>query len=182
MANESGVRPLRADAARNRRAVIDAARHAFAQNGVNASLEDVARAAGVGPGTLYRHFPTRNDLVLAVIEDGLAELHRLGVELLDDPDPLSALTRWLQAYIDQNSMYEGVARTFASPPPDGDERSSCRLALDVGAALIHRAVDADADDVRALASAIAWIDGQLPPDPERRARLLRMMLDGIRPR
>jgi AcrR family transcriptional regulator len=72
--HEDRPRAARADAARNRRSVIDAAREAFARHGVTASLDDVARAAGVGPGTLYRHFPSRDDLILAVIDDGLAAI------------------------------------------------------------------------------------------------------------
>ena len=189
MATGSGARPLRADAARNRRSVIDAARDAFARHGVTASLDDVARAAGVGPGTLYRHFPSRDDLILAVIDDGLADLHRLGVELLDETDPLAAVNRWLDAYIEQGSMFEGLARTLACPPAIAHENSSCQLAIDAGTALIRRAAEAgtlradvDADDVRHLAAAIAWVSGQLPPAPDRRSRLLQMMLDGIRPR
>jgi AcrR family transcriptional regulator len=185
----SGVRPLRADAARNRRSVIDAARDAFARHGVTASLEDVARAAGVGPGTLYRHFPSRDELVLAVMDDGLTELHRLGVELLDEPDPLTAVHRWLDAYVEQGGRYEGLARTLASPPPVADEHSICWRAIKAGMALISRAAEAgalradtDANDVQALGAAIAWVSGQLPPDPDRRARLLQMVLDGIRSR
>ena len=186
MSTGSGTRPLRADAARNRNAVIEAARDAFARHGLTASLEDVARAAGVGVGTLYRHFPSRDDLVLAVIDECLTELHRLGIELLDEPDRLTAVHRWLDAYVEQSSMYEGLARTLANPPPAVDENSTCWQAIKAGMALITRAAetgtlraDTDANDVRALASAIAWVSGQLPPDPDRRTRLLRMVLDGI---
>ena len=189
MATGSGERRLRADAVRNRRSVIDAARDAFARHGVTASLEDVARAAGVGPGTLYRHFPSRDELVLAVMDDGLTELHRLGVELIDEPDLLRAVHRWLDAYIEQSARYEGLARTLASPPAVADEHSICWRAIEAGMALIRGAAeagalraDAGADDVRHLAVAIAWVDGQLPPDPDRRARLLQTVLDGIRPR
>ncbi|MFG1710820.1 TetR/AcrR family transcriptional regulator [Nonomuraea sp. M3C6] len=189
MTTGTGARPLRADAARNRRAVIDAARDAFDRDGVNTSLDDIARAAGVGPGTLYRHFPSRDELVLAVIDDRLTELHRLGVELLDEPDPLRVVHRWLDAYIEQSGMYEGLARSLVTPPPAADEHSSCWLAIKAGMALVRRAAEAgvlradtDAADVQALAAAIAWVDGQSPPDPDRRIRMLRMMLDGIRPR
>jgi AcrR family transcriptional regulator len=184
----SGGRRLRADAARNRSSVIDAARDAFARHGVTASLDDVARAAGVGPGTLYRHFPTRDELVLAVMDDGLTELHRLGVELLDEPDQLAAVHRWLDAYIEQSGKYQGLARTLANPPAAADEQSICWRAIEVGMNLISGAAetgalrpDTDANDVRHLAAAIAWVDGQLPPDPDRRARLVRTVLDGIRP-
>src|SRR6202165_1638144 len=91
----SDVRPMRADAARNRQLLLVAARDAFDRHGVTASLDDIARAAGVGPGTLYRHFPTRDQLVLAVIDEGLTDIHRLGTALLDEDDPMGALPRWL---------------------------------------------------------------------------------------
>ena len=170
-----------------RSSVIDAARDAFARHGVTASLDDVARAAGVGPGTLYRHFPSRDDLILAVVTEGLAELHRLGVELLDATDPLTAVNRWLDAYIELCGTFDGLAQALTRAPVH--ESSDCRLAIDAGTALIRRAAEAgtlradiDADDVWHLAGAMAWVSGQLPPDPDRRTRLLRMMLDGMRPR
>jgi AcrR family transcriptional regulator len=178
----------------------DAARDAFTRRGVGASLDDVARAAGFGPGTLYRNFPTRDDLVLAVLEENLIDLRRLGDELLDGPDPLEAVTRWLDAYIDQCNVFDGLARTMACPLTHADEKGICRAALAAGAALIRRAAetgalrsDIDADEVMHLAAAIAWIVMHLAaaiawiveqpaPDPHRRARLMRVMLDGIRPR
>jgi AcrR family transcriptional regulator len=180
---------MRADAARNRRLLLDAAREAFARHGVTASLDDVARAAGVGPGTLYRHFPTRDELVLAVIDDGLVDIHRLGNELRDDADPLDALRRWLDAYIVQGGMFEGLARTLASPPPAAaDDQSACRLARSAGAALVARAVDAgllrrdlDINDVLDLAAAIAWIGEQPDRGADQRQRLLDVVIDGLRP-
>jgi AcrR family transcriptional regulator len=180
---------LRADAARNRGLLLDAARDAFARHGVTASLDDVARAAGVGPGTLYRHFPTRDELVLAVIDDGLVGIHRLGTALLNKADPLDALRRWLDAFIDQGGMFDGLAKTLASPPPAAaDEESSCVLARTVGAALVVRAVDAgllrcdvDINDVLDLAAAIAWVGEQPSRGPEQRQRLLNVVIDGLRP-
>jgi AcrR family transcriptional regulator len=129
----SGARPLRADAARNRQLLLDAARDAFDRHGVTASLDDIARAAGVGPGTLYRHFPTRDQLVLAVIDEGLTDIHRLGTVLLDEDDPMGALRRWLDAYAAQASMFDGLARTLTRKRAD-DERSTCQLARSAGGA------------------------------------------------
>jgi AcrR family transcriptional regulator len=129
----SAVRPLRADAARNRQLLLDAAREAFDRHGVSASLDDIARAAGVGPGTLYRHFPTRDQLVLAVIDEGLTDIHRLGTVLLDEDDPMGALRRWLDAYVAHASMFDGLARTLTRRRAD-DERSSCQLARSAGGA------------------------------------------------
>jgi AcrR family transcriptional regulator len=176
---------MRADAARNRRLLLDAAREAFARSGVTASLDDVARAAGVGPGTLYRHFPTRDALVLAVIDDGLIDLHRLGTALLDNPNPLDALRKWLDAYITQGGMFDGLAKTLAAAPTDAS--STCRLARDAGAALVTRAAETgairagvDIVDVLDLASAIAWVGEHPDRDEAQRARLLQIVLDGIR--
>jgi AcrR family transcriptional regulator len=184
----STARPLRADAARNRGLLLDAAREAFTRHGVTASLDDVARAAGVGPGTLYRHFPTRDALVLAVIDDGLTDIYRMGGALSDDPDPLEALRRWLDAYIEQGSMFQGLARTLASPPPAAGEDSTCHLVRSAGAQLVARAVntgmlrdDVGIDDVLDMAAAIAWIGEQPERDIAQRNRLLRVIIDGLRP-
>jgi AcrR family transcriptional regulator len=183
----TGVRPLRADAARNRQLLLDAARDAFDRHGVTASLDDIARAAGVGPGTLYRHFPTRDQLVLAVIDEGLIEIHRLGTELLDEDDPMSAMRRWLVAYVEQAGMFDGLARTLTRPRAD-DERSTCQLARSAGGALVARAAaaglvrdDIDIADVLDLAAAIAWVGEQPERDVGQRDRLLRVAVDGLRP-
>jgi len=183
------TRPLRADAARNRQLLLDAARDAFTRHGVTASLDDVARAAGVGPGTLYRHFPTRDALVLAVIDEGLIDIHRLGTALTDAADPLDALHQWLDAYIAQGSTFQGLARTLANPPSSADEDSTCHLARSAGAKLVARAVDAgllradvDVDDVLDMAAAIAWVGEQPERDATQRDRLLQVVIDGLRPR
>jgi AcrR family transcriptional regulator len=153
---------------------------------VGASLDDVARAAGVGPGTLYRHFPTRDELVLAVIDDGLAEMQALGDELLKDLDAAHALRRWLGAYIEQLSVFQGLAATLMNPPAC-DERHTCRRALAAGTALIDAAAsagviraDVDADDVLDMAAAIAWIGEQPSRGARHRKRLLELLVAGLR--
>jgi AcrR family transcriptional regulator len=188
VSSRSGARPLRADAARNRQLLLDAARDAFGRHGVTASLDDVARAAGVGPGTLYRHFPTRDQLVLAVIDEGLTDIYRLGTALLDEDDPMRALRRWLDAYVEQGSMFDGLARTLVSPPRADEERSTCQLARSAGGALVARAAaagvvrdDIDIADVLDIAAAIAWVGEQPERDAGQRDRLLRVVVDGLRP-
>jgi AcrR family transcriptional regulator len=183
-----GARPLRADAARNRQLLLDAARDAFDRHGVTASLDDIARAAGVGPGTLYRHFPTRDQLVLAVIDERLTDLHRLGTALLDEDDPMGALRRWLDAYVEQASMYDGLAGTLVAPPRADEERCTCQLSRGAGAALIARAAaaglirdDIDIADVLDIAAAIAWVGEQPERDASQRNRLLQVVIDGLRP-
>src|SRR5215217_3258207 len=92
-------RALRADAERNRRRILDAARRVFAEDGLGVGVDAVARAAGVGVGTLYRRFPTKQDLLAAVIEDGVVRLADAleQIEALDDP--------W--------AAFEACARAFA---------------------------------------------------------------------
>ena len=177
-------RPLRADAARNRRALLDAALAAFREGGVTASLDDIAKTAGVGAGTLYRHFPSRDDLVLAVIDDGLLALAELGEASLEHPDPVVALTVWLDGFVTQAGLFDGLARTLVNPEAGDD--STCRRSKRAGAALLDRAVaagqlrdDVSSVDLLDLAAAIAWL-GDQGRDDAQRSRLLTLVLDGMR--
>jgi AcrR family transcriptional regulator len=88
----------RADAQRNREALIASAATLFARRGEATTFEDVAHAAGVGKGTLYRHFPTRDHLVAAIMQVRFDELTRRGDELIDTDDPLSAFESWLREF------------------------------------------------------------------------------------
>ena len=90
-------RPLRADAARNRSRILDAARETFAESGTDASLEEVARRADVGIGTLYRHFPTRASLIEHVYRDLVDELCATAPALLKTHTPIKALEEWVLA-------------------------------------------------------------------------------------
>jgi AcrR family transcriptional regulator len=179
---------MRADAARNRRRVLEAAHQAFEKSGVSASLDDIARAAGVGPGTLYRHFPTRDLLVLGVIADGLFELAERGAALLDHSDPTQALQIWLQAYVAQAGLFDGLARSLVAPScDDGEGKQACDAASAAGAALVQRAVaagalrpDTGAGDVLDMAAAIAWVGEQPDRDADQRNRLVRILIDGLR--
>lgn len=180
-------RPLRADAARNRQALLTAAAAAFARDGVSASLDEVARAAGVGPGTLYRHFPTRDQLVRAVIDDGLWALRDQGESLLDAADPVVALTEWLDAYIRQGNVYDGLARTLVDAAPDGEGSRSCHAARQSGGRLVARAVahgliraDLEVDDILDLAAGIAWVGQHADRDENQRIRLVGLLIDGLR--
>jgi len=181
------TRTLRADAQRNRRRLLDAARIAFGREGVTASLDDIARAAGVGPGTLYRHFPTRDRLVREVIDDGLVGIHDMGVALLAEPDPAYALEAWLNAYVEQGSMFKGLAETLVNPLDEADDVDSCRRAREAGTALIARAVDEGAfrpdvraEDVLDMVAAVTWVGGQPNRQSGQRERLLNLLVAGMR--
>src|ERR1700722_8679746 len=90
------TRPLRADARRNRERVLEAARAAFGAEGSDVSLDEIARRAGVGPGTVYRHFATKEALFEAVIFDRIGELVEEARALSDDPDPGRAFSSFAE--------------------------------------------------------------------------------------
>lgn len=184
--SSAAARPLRADAARNRQSLVDAAFAAFRREGVHASLDDIAKAAGVGSGTLYRHFATRDALVLAVIDGRLDSLAGLAAELAGVDPPIEAVERWLGAYIDQAGTFQGLAGTLVGPKP-AEEAPSCHAARAGGATLIERAIaagelqpDTVPGDLLDLAAAIAWVGEHAPADPERTQRLLLLCLAGVR--
>jgi AcrR family transcriptional regulator len=102
------VKALRADAARNRARLLEAATALFAERGVETSLDDVARAAGVGIGTLYRHFPTREDLVLAVYGAQIQALDERSRELATSEDPGEALRDWMRGFVDFYAVKQGM--------------------------------------------------------------------------
>lgn len=102
----------RADAKRNRGLILNAAEAAFAVNGVSASLDEIARSAGVGPGTLYRHFPTREHLLCAVLHERQAVLLFRRDEASAMPCAESALRAWMVALRDYLSAFKGLSQPF----------------------------------------------------------------------
>ncbi|SER47190.1 TetR/AcrR family transcriptional regulator [Actinokineospora terrae] len=105
---ESSNRPLRADAERNRARIVEAARVVFADHGIAASLDDVARAAGVGIGTLYRRFPTKDSLLSAVFDQVVAEITDTIDSCAADPDPWAGLVRLVTSVLERQSGDRGV--------------------------------------------------------------------------
>ena len=102
------VRKPRADAIRNRERVLEAAKAVFSAGGPEASLEAVARKAGVGIGTLYRHFPTREALFEAVYRREVQQLGELAEQLKSEPDPVEALRRWLRSNVEFVGTKKGM--------------------------------------------------------------------------
>jgi AcrR family transcriptional regulator len=98
--SQPAVRKPRADAQRNREHILEAAKHAFTRSGANASLDDIAKHAGVGPGTLYRHFPTREELLEAVYRTELEKLAAAERKLGEAMPPVEALRAWLLLFVD----------------------------------------------------------------------------------
>ncbi len=174
-------RPQRADARRNFDALLLAARDAFAEDGVNASLEDIARRAGVGIGTLYRNFPTRDALIEAVYVAEVEKLVESSDQVMSLP-PWEGLEEWLHGFVD----YVGTKRVLvASINSDSPVLQSCRVAMyGAGAPVLLRAQEAGAarsdtsiEDVVRLISGVASVAF---PDEAMRDRVVGLAIDGIK--
>jgi AcrR family transcriptional regulator len=182
--------PLRADARRNRDRLIAAARAAFAERGAEASLDDIARRAGVGPGTLYRHFPTRLALMEAVYRDGVEALCAEAQDLLTSPSPGEALTSWLRSFLAYVSTKRGLAAALTTIA--GEEKppvfAACHdLISTAGSALLGRAQEAGVVrpdvhlwDLLKLINGIALTCEQSPDCGVLANRLLALVMDGVR--
>lgn len=176
-------RSLRADAQRNRDAIVAAATRVFAEHGAAASLEDVARKAKVGIGTLYRHFPTREDLLIATCDDNLKRLAEESVAS-EEGAPMPALRRFLERLVEHASMYRGLAASFGLVLQSGSP--GCQATTEEGRRLLERARDAgevrsevDLDDLLSMTTAISIAGAQVPVDTRRTARLVGMLVDGL---
>ncbi|MFJ6695873.1 TetR/AcrR family transcriptional regulator [Streptomyces sp. NPDC091272] len=203
------ARAMRADARRNYDRLLAEASDAFAAHGTDASLEEVARRAGVGIGTLYRHFPSRHALMSAVFQDAVDELLSRAQELAEAPAPCEALVGWLRAIITHASEYRGLARALMSASgTDADTdtstgtgtdavkntaasaMSACSIPMrEAGTVLLVRAQhsgavrpDVSIRDLMQLTNAIALAAEQSPDDPELADRLLSLAVRGLRPR
>jgi AcrR family transcriptional regulator len=183
-------RPRRADARRNYGRLVEQARIAFAESGVDTSLDEIARRAGVASGTLYRHFPTRLDLIEAVLAEQIAELAGLGRGLLTAEDEFGALSAWLHASVMHALTYRGLSAAVMNSALDRENDLVSAWHADlfaVGAALLARArqsgviiADADESDVLRMVGAIAWAAQDSPDSPAQAGRLLALLMNGLR--
>lgn len=159
---------MRSDAQRNRNLIIEAARAMFTSHGTTASLDEIAVRAGVGSGTLYRRFPTRDDLIAACMKHDSDALLTLANDLLADPDPHRALREWTSALLRVATLYEGLSGALldAMARPESPLSLAYIHITDGMSRLIERAqergrIRADLDTnelgglVLALASAVA---------------------------
>lgn len=183
-------RPRRADARRNYELLVEQAKIAFAESGVDASLDEIARRAGVASGTLYRHFPSRLDLVEAVLAGQIAQLVALGRGLLTVDDEYDALCTWLRAALRHGLTYRGLSAAVMNSAL-GHEKALASTwhaeMFEVGAALLARArqsgaivADADGTDVLMMVGAIAWAAQDTPDGSARAERLLALLMTGLR--
>src|SRR5689334_1374792 len=132
---------MRADAQRNRDRLTAAAQEVFSEHGAGASLDEVAKRAGVGPGTLYRHFPTREALQAAVYRDAVERLCAAGEQLRAHADARQALVEWMRLLLDHMIARRGLAEALVNALGKQGEVFvvSHRVLHEVGAALVDRA-------------------------------------------
>ena len=181
---------LRADAQRNIERLLDAARAAIAKDGPDASLDDIARDAGVGSGTLYRHFPTRVALLEAVYREEVARLCAEGDRLLEsDTEPGDALAEWLRVYVSFGAMKRGLMGPLTTAlGQDSDLFSVCKtMVRATGGRLVEQAQkagtirdDVEISDVLTLASAISHAGELTGEGSDLSERLLTVAIDGLR--
>jgi AcrR family transcriptional regulator len=183
-------RKLRADAVRNRERVLAAAKAVFSAGGADASLEAVAARAGVGIGTLYRHFPTREALYEAVYQHEVQELWELAERLKDEPSPVEALRRGMRALVEFVATKKGMSAALALAVTGFSElhaRSSPRLEKAAGI-LLQRAVAAgdirsgiDPGDLMRAVVGMCLVQNQ-PGWQAKVLPLVDVLVDGLRVR
>jgi AcrR family transcriptional regulator len=182
------VRRPRADAVRNRERVLEAAKAVFSAGGPDASLEAVARRAGVGIGTLYRHFPTREALFEAVYRREVQQLGELAEALKSEADPVDALRRWLRSNVEFVATKKGMSAALALAMHSASELTAYsfeRLTKAVGA-LLDRAVaageirsDISPEDLLRALVGMCYLHDQ-PGWQKSVVRLLDVFVDGLR--
>lgn len=188
---EVEARARRADATRNRDTLLAAATRAFASSpGVEPSMRAIAREAGVGIATLYRHFPTRESLVDAVYRDQVQRLTAGARALLDRFPPAEAMRRWMDLFADWVATKNGMLDTLVAMIDSGEiahDRTRGELVaavttiLDAGGAAGDLRADVSADDVAASLVGILTVAGGADHHAQA-GRLLDLLMDGLRPR
>ncbi|GAB3585649.1 TetR/AcrR family transcriptional regulator [Calidifontibacter terrae] len=187
-AQPPAAKPLRADAARNRAKLIEVATTVYADRGVDVPLEDIAKSAGVGIGTLYRHFPTRCDLVLAVYGHQVQELAQQARALPLELPPGAALREWMRSFADYYALKMGMINLLRSMM-DGNQdtfRGTRESLLDSAARVLTAAVEAGAvrpdatgqELLRALGG--ICLASTTPEGQETTLALVDLVYDGLR--
>jgi AcrR family transcriptional regulator len=178
---------MRADARKNYDHVLEVARQVIAEQGTEASLRDIARKAGVGIGTLYRHFPTRESLLEALLRDSFDRVSGKAGALESSAPAEEALLAWLRDMVELTHEHRGLiaAMTAAIADEDSALHVSCVALRGAGARLLARAQEAgrarkdiDGTDLLALISALAWLNDQ-PSFASRVGRLFGVIADAV---
>jgi AcrR family transcriptional regulator len=186
-ASGNADRSVRADARRNIDTVLQAAMAVFATSGVDAPVREIAERAGVGLGTLYRHFPQRSDLIAAVFRREIDACADAAPILARTHEPFDALARWMQRYTAFIAAKRGLAKALHSGDPAFDNlpfyfdqrlRPALRTLLDTAIAAGEVRSDVDADELLGAVASLcmsAHNDG-----PGRAERMVALLVDGLR--
>jgi AcrR family transcriptional regulator len=183
------ARKPRADAKRNRERLLEVAKEAFARDGANTSLDDIARQAEVGPGTLYRHFPTREELLQSVYQSELEKLAAAGQKFAQTMPSIEALRAWLLLFVDAIAAKQLIApalNTLLGDPKKVFEASYAKMHQAIRA-LVKRAVESgeirkDLDPIDLLHALVGVANVAASPDWKQSAkRLVDILIAGSRP-
>ena len=187
--SRSAERKPRADAQRNRERILEVAKEAFTRFGANASLDDIAKESGVGPGTLYRHFPTREVLLQAVYRSGLENLAAAGQRFAQTMPPIEALRAWLSLFVEGIATKQLIApavNTLLGDPKKVFEASYAQVHKAIRG-LVKRAVASgdirkDLDPIDLLRALVGVANVSASPDWQQSARrLVDILIAGSRP-
>ncbi len=186
---ESAARKPRADAQRNRDRVLEAAKEAFTRSGADASLDDIAKQAGVGAGTLYRHFPSRDELLEAVYRTEVERLAAAEQKFAGTMPPIEALRAWMFLFVDYIATKKIIApalNTLVGGPSKVFEASHTQIWGAIRA-LVKRAIKSgemrrDLDPIDLLRALIGVANVASSPDWQQSARrLVDILITGSRP-
>lgn len=187
--SQSARRKPRADAERNRVRILEVAKEAFTRSGANASLDDIAKQAGVGPGTLYRHFPTREALLEGVYRTEVEKLAAAERRFAQDMPPIEALRAWMLLFIDYIATKKIIAPALNTPAGGHSKVIEASHGQTQGAirSLVKRAIesgdlrrDVDAVDLLLALVGVAYL--ATSPDWRQSARrLVDILITGSRP-
>jgi AcrR family transcriptional regulator len=187
--SQPAARKPRTDAQRNRNRILEAAKEAFTRLGGNASLDDIARQAGVGPGTLYRHFPTRDALIEAVYRAEVEKLAAAAPDFAERMPPLEALRAWMRLFVDHIAEKQIIApalNTLVGGPSKLYEGSRGQIGRAIEM-LVKRAIKSgeirrDLDPFDLLRALIGVSHVASSPDWQQSAkRLVDILITGSRP-
>src|SRR6202166_3065770 len=182
-------REPRADAQRNRERILEVAKEAFTRSGANASLDDIAKEARVGPGTSYRHFPTREELLQAVYRSEMEKLAAAGRKFTQSMPPIEALRAWLLLFVDAVETKQVIApvlNTLVGDPKRVFEASYAQI-HEALRALVKRAIKSgdirkDLDPIDLLRAIVGVANVSASPDWQQSARrLVDILIAGARP-
>jgi len=187
--SQPAQRKPRADAQRNRERILEVAKEAFTRSGANASLDDIAKQADVGPGTLYRHFPTREELLQAVYRSELEKLAAAERKFAQTMTPIEALRAWLLLFVDAIAAKKLIAPALNTLVGDHKKmfEASYAQTLEAIRSLVNRAIKSgdirrDLDPIDLIRALVGVANVATSPEWQQSARrLVDILVTGSRP-